>query len=633
MANQGRKIGRHHLALYRGWLQGISLKTLADRYLETGLDLRLAKTTLTWIGDTIRQAALRNGKHGEARLLRLSLSTTEAPCETEVPTLEDFQAERDPGGFYNEDELIRLFLESFPQAIDKKSRQRQRLISRQIEALLWVEQLLATDPVPADLVSAWFDEVVANRLILADIPSIGALLDRIRRKGYRWWITVPKLGEKGASRIIQWLRGYELALGALPDHALSPLRTLGMPALLEQRITQTAIVPIEALAVPDAIDGATGSNRWPGVPRISAINDHQAVQAWLATKSGNTNTLRAYRKEAERMLLWAVIERGKALSDLTVDDCTHYRNWLSLLGRTDSSEWKFKVDQSAWIAPRNTQRFSPAWRPFDGALSASSVKHSITIVGGLFEWLVRVQYCAFNPWDGVGKTLAMSHEVPDDIELTRVFSEGQWEFLMGHLASMTPSDHTQRLQFALPFAHATGLRLSELVDAKIGRFYSMPVRDGTNVRWMLKVLGKGAKWRAVPIPERILALLSNYLAHRKLDLDPLSNSADTPLLARINGIDPISPSGLYKALRGFFQDAALSLHAQGKKHEATAFERASVHWLRHTCGSHMGSSGVPVNLIQKLLGHASVATTSIYTESDSERLWLEIADLETKRAD
>ena len=55
MASPERKLGRHHLALYRGWLQGVPLKTLADRYLETGLDLRLAKTTLTWIGDTIRE--------------------------------------------------------------------------------------------------------------------------------------------------------------------------------------------------------------------------------------------------------------------------------------------------------------------------------------------------------------------------------------------------------------------------------------------------------------------------------------------------------------------------------------------------------------------------------------------------
>jgi len=632
MADLDRKLGRHHLAFYRGWLQGLALKTLADRYLETGLDLRLARSTLTWIQDTIRQAALRHGRHGEARLLRLPLSRSQPDVPVEIPALEDFQADQDPSGFYNEDELIRLFLEAYPQAADKKSRQRQKLIGRQIEALVWVEQLLATDPVLGDLVSAWFDGAVADRLILADIPTIDALMDRIRRKGYRWWMTVPKLGEKGAARVVQWLRGYEPALGSLPDHALSPLRSLSVPVRLGQRPPQTAIVPIEVFTVPGNIDGASGSNRWPGRPRIEAENDLQAIHAWLATKSGNRNTQRAYRKEAERMLLWAIIERGKALSDLSVDDCTGYRDWLSLLGRSQPDQWAFTIPQTDWIAPRNTPRFSADWRPFDGALSASSVKHAITILGSLFEWLVRVQYCAFNPWDAVGKTLVVQQEAPDNIELTRVFSVAQWQFLMTHLHGMVQTDHTGRLRFALPFAHATGLRLSELVDAKTGRLYTMPLRDGKGVRWMLKVLGKGGKWRAVPVPDRIIALLREFLEGRGLDADPLANPPDTSLITRVGNNEAISSSGLYKAIRGLFQDAAHTLHALGKANDARAFERASVHWLRHSCGSHLGSSGVPVNLIQKLLGHASVATTSIYTESDEERLWLEVADREESRA-
>jgi len=632
MADLDRKLGRHHLAFYRGWLQGLALKTLADRYLETGLDLRLARSTLTWIQDTIRQAALRHGRHGEARLLRLPLSRSQPDVPVEIPALEDFQADRDPSGFYNEDELIRLFLETYPQAADKKSRQRQKLIGRQIEALVWVERLLATDPVPGDLVSAWFDGAVADRLILADIPTIGELMDRIRRKGYRWWMTVPKLGEKGAARVVQWLRGYELALGSLPEHGLSPLRSLSVPVRLGQRPPQTAIVPIEVFAVPENVDGTSGSNRWPGRPRIEAENDLQAIHAWLATKSGNRNTQRAYRKEAERMLLWAIIERGKALSDFSVDDCTGYRDWLSMLGRSSLDQWAFNIPPTDWIAPRNTPRFSADWRPFDGALSASSVKHAITILGSLFEWLVRVQYCAFNPWDAVGKTLVVQQEAPDNIELTRVFSVAQWRFLMDHLHGMVQTDHTGRLRFALPFAHATGLRLSELVDAKTGRLYTMPLRDGMGVRWMLKVLGKGGKWRAVPVPDRIITLLREFLARRGLDADPPANPPDTALIPRVGSNEAISPSGLYKAIRGLFQEAAHALHASGKAHDARAFERASVHWLRHSCGSHLGSSGVPVNLIQKLLGHASVATTSIYTESDEERLWLEVADREEHRA-
>ena len=132
---------------------------------------------------------------------------------------------------------------------------------------------------------------------------------------------------------------------------------------------------------------------------------------------------------------------------------------------------------------------------------------------------------------------------------------------------------------------------------------------------------RGSKWRAVPVPDRIIALLREFLERRGLDADALANPPDTALIPRVGSNEAISPSGLYKAIRGLFQDAGHALHASGKAHDARAFGRASVHWLRHSCGSHLGSSGVPVNLIQKLLGHASVATTSIYTESDEERLW------------
>lgn len=625
MAAVERKVGRHHLAFYRGWLQGLDLKVLADLYLETGLDLRIAKSTLVWLRDTLSQAALRHGRRGEARLLRLHLAVSQAGGEAiSCPSLEDFRAEHDPDGFYREEELIRIYLERYPKAADRKVRKRQRLIDRQLASLVWIEQLLVTDPVQADLVSAWFDKPVADRLIRAGIPTIGTLLDRIHERGYRWWVTVPKLGEKGAARIVAWLRGYESSLGALPDHALAPVRSQPAPLLVQARSRKTAIVPMEALVVPQKLAGETGSNRHPGQPRIQATNDYQAIQAWLATKSGSPNTERAYRRDAERLMLWAIIERQKALSDLTVEDCAAYRDWLSILGRTNPEQWPFRIAQSEWIGSRNTPRFSPAWRPFDGPLSAASVRQALTIVSSLFEWLVRVQYCAFNPWDAVGRKLAASTDTPEDVELTRVFSTGQWDYLMTFLDTLPADDATSRLRFVLPFAQSTGLRLSELVDASIGRLYTMPLKEGLGVRWMLKVLGKGGKWRAVPLSNRVMDRLREYLAHRGLDPDPLANPPETPLISRLGSQEPVSGSTLYKTLRTVFRQAAESLATDGKDQDAKVFRRATVHWLRHTCGAHLASSGVPVNLMQKLLGHASLATTSIYTETDDEQLWAEI---------
>lgn len=624
-----RKIGRHHIAFYRGWLQGLDLKTLADRYLETGLDLRLAKSTLTWIRDTIRQAALRNGRHGDARLLRMSISQNESQTTGTAPTLEDFQAERDPSGFYTEEELIRLFLETYPDAKNRNTAKRHGLIKRQIDALIWIESLLATEPLPNDLVSAWFDRSISDRLVLAGIATLGDLVSLVSRRGYRWWTSVPKLGERGAQRIVQWLRGYESSLGLLPDHVIQPIRTYEQQVSVPVRTATTAIAPLESFAIPAELDGRLGANRVLGTQRIPAENDLQAIHCWLATKAGNSNTQRTYRREAERLLLWSILERRKALADLDVVDCTRYGEWLSLLGRCTTDSWPYALPQSSWIAPRNTRRFSSEWRPFEGALSAKSIKHAITIAGNLFEWLVSVQYFAFNPWNAVGRTFspAQSPEAPQDIELTRAFSGWQWQYLLDRLETLDNSEGSHRLRFALPFAYTTGLRLSELIDATTGRIYTMPLRDSPGVRWMLKVFGKGAKWRSVPLPESMIDGLSRYLVMRGLPPDPGSNPPETPLIARIGANESLSASGLYKTFREAFLDTARELQTEGHAHESAAFARASVHWLRHTCGSHLGASGVPVNLIQKLLGHASIATTSIYTDTDDETLWHELTKL------
>ena len=86
----------------------------------------------------------------------------------------------------------------------------------------------------------------------------------------------------------------------------------------------TAIVPFEKFLLPAELDGSEGRFRAPlhhGL--LEAKNDDEAIAAWLATKhdpngTGRTATHRAYRKEAEGLLLWAILEHGKPLSSLTV---------------------------------------------------------------------------------------------------------------------------------------------------------------------------------------------------------------------------------------------------------------------------------------------------------------------------
>lgn len=631
--NIDRKVGRHHLAFYRGWLQGLDLGDMGDRYLETGIDRRRAKSTLAWIRDVVQQAALRHGKHGMARLLRLrirvAVSDGQEAGAKKLPTLAQFKEEFDPDEFYTEKELVQAYTEQYPQSVDSKARQRSNVIERQLKALSWVEGLLATNPVPDDLVSAWFDQKISTRLALAGIPNLRGLMDSIRGRGYRWWVFVPKLGEKGANRIIRWLQSYEDSLGVIQQHLSVPIRHTPVATLIASRQIQTAVAPMESFLTPSDLDGSQRANRPQRPAIIDASNDMQAIRSWLNMKSGSPHTQAAYRKETERLLLWAVMERGRALSDISADDCAGYRDWLSILGRTDIAQWPFRLPQEHWIGGYGSAigRHKQSWRPFTVALSAKSVKYALGILSGFFSWLVQVQYLAFNPWLAVPTKLSADKKNAPDIEMTRAFTMGQWAHLLKHIDSLPLNSKTHQTFFALQLAYSTGMRRAELADATTGRLYSMPLQDNLGVRWMLKVLGKGGKWRAIPMPVQIMDRLSGYLLSRGLNPDPEANPPDTPLIARQVGGTSLTESMIYKVFRALFADVAQKLENEDKSKEAAVFRKASTHWLRHTRGSHLGASGMPVMMIQKLLGHSSVATTSIYTRTDDEQLWTELSKL------
>jgi len=491
-------------------------------------------------------------------------------------------------------------------------------------ALVWVEELLATDPQPQDPVAAWFEDRLAARLILADIHTIEELHQRVRTQGYRWWVSVPRLGEKGARRLVTWLATHEGSLGVMAPQGLAPLRSLSPIELT--RPSATAIMPLESFSTPAELDGSLGENRGLGRSRINAENDYQAIQAWLKARASNPHTERAYRREAERLLIWSIMERGRALSSLSIEDAIAYRDWLGGLGRTLPAAWPWRLPQADWMGKRSTPRWSANWRPFEGAASLRSQIQAHTILKSLFEWLAKVRYLDSNPWDGVPPPQrVMDVATAPDLELTHAFTRSQWAYLMEYLHRQPMDESVRRLHFVLPFAYATGLRLTDLVDARLGRLYSVPLKRDLGVRWMLKVLGKGGKWRAVPMPGMVMDALRDYLTWRGLNADPLDNPGDIPLISRLRlGQDTgtLDPTTLYKALKTYFREAATELsHARAIMTMPKRMAKASTHWLRHTRGAHSAET-MPVNMIQRLLGHASVATTSIYTSTDDEMLFL-----------
>ncbi|NUZ08884.1 site-specific integrase [Schlegelella sp. ID0723] len=72
-------------------------------------------------------------------------------------------------------------------------------------------------------------------------------------------------------------------------------------------------------------------------------------------------------------------------------------------------------------------------------------------------------------------------------------------------------------------------------------------------------------------------------------------------------------------MKRFFGDCARVLQTQGHAKAAERFARASTHWLRHSHASHAIASGMPIEVAQQNLGHASLATTAIYVTTEAKR--------------
>ncbi len=101
------------------------------------------------------------------------------------------------------------------------------------------------------------------------------------------------------------------------------------------------------------------------------------------------STQRAYRKEAERLILWTIVERGRALSSLVTEDAIAYRAFLRRPG-----------PRVRWVgAPQ--PRSSPTWRPFTGDLSARSAAYALSVLNALYRWLIEQRYALANPFAGV----------------------------------------------------------------------------------------------------------------------------------------------------------------------------------------------------------------------------------------
>ena len=148
----------------------------------------------------------------------------------------------------------------------------------------------------------------------------------------------------------------------------------------------------------------------------------------------------------------------------------------------------------------------------------------------------------------------------------------------------------------LELLYATGIRVSELVEVR-----QTGVDNGIG---MVRVTGKGNKQRIIPIHDKAVGAIREYLERGRA---VLLKGKDSPYLFITARGGPMTRPGVWGVIK-----------ATGKK--AGIFHNLSPHVMRHTFATHLVEGGADLRSVQTMLGHADLATTEIYTHVVRSRL-------------
>ncbi|MEQ6917461.1 tyrosine-type recombinase/integrase [Halomonas aquatica] len=340
--------------------------------------------------------------------------------------------------------------------------------------------------------------------------------------------------------------------------------------------------------------------------RIAARTDAEAVARWLDEYRASPQTRRAYRREAERLLLW-LAEQGRGLGELRREDLDGYEAFLA-----------DPRPVARWIGPVRP-RADPRWRPFRGPLSPSSRRQSLVILQGLFAWLVEAGWVGHNPFRLMRDKRRRLDNRQGGIE--RYLEKPLWDWFWAWLNRPMAADASPRRIFeqsrrrlVFGFAYLLAPRIGEMSAARMNDFVR---REG---RWWWRVVGKGDKSARIPVPPDMLALLEAWREGLGLPSRP-SPDDDGPLLRALDGVRGLGDNRLYRLIRETFGEAADVLEQEegDEAREAVLrLQRATPHWLRHTALTHQAQAGVELRYLAGTARHSRLDTTARYLHAEDE---------------
>lgn len=273
--------------------------------------------------------------------------------------------------------------------------------------------------------------------------------------------------------------------------------------------------------------------------------------------------------------LW--MERG--LSDNTLEA---YRNDLEGL-----AEWLRRVHQTGLMAAHRqlvlgylADRARQGNKPRSSARLLSSLRR-------FYQYQVREERLAEDPSARI-EAPKLGRGLPKSL------TESEVEALL--LAPKLHEANGLRDRAMLELMYASGLRVSELVGLQLSQ---LNLRQG-----VVRVFGKGAKERIVPLGDEAADWLQRYCKEARLEL---SKGNESEILFVTNRGGQITRQTFWHAIKRYALTAGIH-------------KSISPHTLRHSFATHLLNHGADLRAVQMLLGHSDLSTTQIYTHVARERL-------------
>jgi integrase/recombinase XerD len=284
-------------------------------------------------------------------------------------------------------------------------------------------------------------------------------------------------------------------------------------------------------------------------PGRDALLDRFSDSLWLEAGLSR-NTLDSYRRDLRQLDEWLKRTRGRSLCDAQ------------------------HADLLAYLAHRSKSKAS------SNARLLSSLKR-------FFRFALREGLVAADP--------TLNIDAPKRVRpLPRSLTEADVDALLSAPALGDPLGLRDKAM--LEVLYASGLRVSELVALKAAQL--------SHDMGVVRVLGKGAKERLVPVGEEALAWIRRYTQEARPQL--LAGRVSDSLFVTARA-QPMTRQAFWQIVKRYAVRAGVS-------------SAISPHTLRHAFATHLLNHGADLRVVQLLLGHADISTTQIYTHVARERL-------------